>query len=745
MRLTLRYLLAYIDDHLLTQGATRILQPEEFEAVGKKVQDSDYAKSLMQRIRDVVRRVRLGAPSETERATGLDPNTVAEYLDNTLPDTRVPDFEKVCLESDVHLAEVACCHQILAMVVTEAAEVPDDTRERIYQLPTALATQTEEEEAWGTGETASEAEEEAEAEAERPPERHAKRSARQSRIPEYLRAGRGIGVWGRVFIAVGVLVLIVLAAFWMSGLGDGDNLLARLLSWRETDVGDESPSDTSAAPEPAAGPGESSPSITPPPAPKGREGEPGNLPSSPEPERSSGEAGGATKMSAETGTTSGAATQPPIGQAPGNAAKTPEGAPVEPGKSPQPTAIAPARPPAEPSQPSGEEMVGLVASTRQLVLRLNAKSHVWQRLADETPVYAGDRLLALPAFRPQLVLAGRVTLELVDATSLTLLPPVGKGPPGTAMELGRILARGEQAGGASLRVVVGDRSGVCRFADADSVVALEVSRAEASGDPETQPGPLVADLYVTSGKAIWREEQGGKEIELKASVRLTLSEQPLEPVVLQQQPRWVSGEVASALDQRAAGVLDREVMLGRSVMVALRELTLHRQREVRWLAMRCLSLVEDYEPLLGGLEDMEQYRFWSDYVDQLRAAIFRGPQAAAKVRTAMEQRYGPEGVALYEMLWKYRPDTLQAEDVNRLVDFLGNDSLPFRILSFWNLKNLYHNRTLYYRPDDPVIRRQAAIQKWRELLKASPAPRNSPAPLLEPTPQAKPMPVPPPE
>ncbi len=122
MRLTLRTLLAYLDDRLSSSNAREI---------GKKLKDSPFAQELADRISTVVRQRRLAVPGQNVKT--IDPNLIAEYLDDQLTPELVSRIEKEVLSADYSLAEVAASHQILGLLA-DPVELNDRLRTRLLAL-----------------------------------------------------------------------------------------------------------------------------------------------------------------------------------------------------------------------------------------------------------------------------------------------------------------------------------------------------------------------------------------------------------------------------------------------------------------------------------------------------------------------------------------------------------------------------------------------------------------------------------
>src|SRR5439155_10567351 len=110
------------------------LEPAQAKLIGQKVAESEAAQALIGRIKLVTRRRRLTTPPLSGPGAKFDPDTIAAYLDNVLPADQVAGLEETCLASDVHLAEVAACHQVLTLFLGEPALVPPTARQRMYGL-----------------------------------------------------------------------------------------------------------------------------------------------------------------------------------------------------------------------------------------------------------------------------------------------------------------------------------------------------------------------------------------------------------------------------------------------------------------------------------------------------------------------------------------------------------------------------------------------------------------------------------
>lgn len=728
MRLTLRTMLAYLDD---------ILEPADAQDVGKKIEESEFATSLLHRTRDVTRRLRLAAPKLEGRGMGLDPNTVAEYLDNTLPAERVPDFEKVCLESDVHLAEVASAHQILALVLGEPAEVDSHSRQRMYGLVAVAADKASAVAAaharTATNGSAAEA---------------ANRRRAQPEVPDYLRepSGRGRRMMAAA-IVVAVLGVGLMAVFSSPALRE--RLSGKAVAGRDAPDDETQPTGRrkSQPATNAAAPGalSVSPDQTSPADPdRPEDGLAGRapLPDDLDPDEQAGDAAADVQRipdqtldasAAGTGldARSRSGTEPGELESPDPDQPAPSDSDLEeppvPMLSDKPLDEPPgdeAVKPGDASAPAAAAGIGRLISEQDVLLRLNAKDNTWKRLPIRETVYDSDRLLALPTFRPNVALAVGITMQLIDNASVELHAPDGQGIPGIRVLQGRVVLFSVARPDARIRLELGDHQGVITFGQDDATIAIEVLRHLIDGaDPEVSPPAASLELYVTRGQIHWLSPGGSPQVIDAPAIRpligapgAAVAAAPADDAAALEMPAWIT---SPGLDLIARGASDwlQQISPDRATSLTLKELAAHRRVEVRKLAVLALAAINEFEPVLPLLADDKQKSFWPDLIDSVREAMARGPDEAALVRQVFEQQRSAQAAVLYRMLWGYTPEQLAASEGRQLVRYLEHPDLDIRVLSFWNLQRAT-GMSLGYRPEQPPQLRQSPVKTWQQRLSA---------------------------
>ncbi|MGD0896607.1 MAG: hypothetical protein ABR915_02145 [Thermoguttaceae bacterium] len=717
-----------------------LLEPEDAEDLRKKIEASKFATDMFHRIRDVMRRLRLTAPSLSEHGSGLDPNTVAEYLDNALGGDRVPDFEKLCLESDMHLAEVASCHQILALVLGEPAEIDPASRERMYQVPQVAGLPKEERLAAAAAAamlSGDGSEEELAAQKGRP----------KPTVPEYLREGykrrRLLPVAAMLLLFGGFLGILLLALGQFEPGTPLGRLVAGFRARFQTAAG---PERGQPSPAPPAGGPSTAPAQDASNSPKAKDGKTGaegpaeeRRPELPGAEKPT--APGAEKP-AVPGTEPGApATNPPAAKPGGVEAPPAEEPGATPPENPGPSLVpgpkelprppvpaeksAIAAKPPEPEPPPENVRIGrFISDAREVLLRYNGDLPAWLRVAPEEFLQSGQPLLALPTYRPRVVvLKVGVTAELLGGTEIELAGPDAQGEPGINVAFGRLVVKPLAQPGIRIRLLAGGQSGVLTLSTVDSMAAVEVVRTRAPGsDPQTTPSDAAVTLYVAQGEAVWEDGVSKQAVRLPAPARWSSEISLAGPPgggAAKALPKWIVTDTSSPLEHRAAATVAQAFGTDRPASLVLTELAEDRRFEVHWLATRCLAYLGQFEPMVAALDvDDRKVRWqWPEYVDQLRQAVVRGPASATAVRQALEKRYGADGANLYRMLWGYADKQLVAGEDAQLVKGLESESLAVRVLAFWNLKEITGSG-FFYRPEDPVQKRGQAGQRWKQLLEA---------------------------
>lgn len=759
MRLTLLTLLAYLDND-------NHLSPEDAQALKEKIDKSDFASGLVMRIKSISRKLRMSAPKVDGKGLGRDANTVATYLEGDLPPERLGEFERLCLESDVHLSEVAACHQILSMVLSKPAQVPPAIREKMYALASKAEAARLESPNRIDGSHAP-----ADGQPAAPPlppkpssaassaailavpsdngkalaEPVAPSVAKVPEVPDYLKAGQGNRSW-LMWAGVAAVFLFVLVGLRAMGPFDRTHPLAKVLGMGSTDV--------AVVPEPQpAPPNPTPPAPTPPqplpPAPMPVPMDPVVPPPMPIPpmpippvalpvDPMPGEPAPVEPMPKPPAPVEPAPV--PGEPAPGERPTVPPPLPLPPGENSEgvkpvepkpigPVASLPIPPPPLPKpgpmpiDPSEMFDMGRYTSDEQVITHQvvdpQTKMPLWYRLAPRSLLVAGERLVVLPTYRPQLSLASGIQATFAGESAFRMERPPQAGAAKMTVEYGRLMLASIGATGGAVELDLAGIKGTITLADADAAVAIDVRRFLPPGavadDPKAE-AIRVVDLFATGGRVVWQPAEGqGIEIPAKHVVIYVAEELPRSGGPYEN-PAWMDAKSLPDIERRASLDMEAELPLDKSLDIALAEHATGRRVEVRSLAARSLAMLDQYEAILEELNDARQYSYWAADIDSLRASVSRSSESAAKLLTTLQTKRPQNARIIYEMLLGASDEQLSTGSAAQMVKALESNEIDVRVVALDSLRRIT-GQMLMYRPEKPLAANATSIQKWKEKLK----------------------------
>jgi len=748
MRLTLRTLLAWLD---------HVLPADEQKELGDKVTGSTAAQRLVDRIRQVIDRPSISAPKVEGKGLAVEVNSVAEYLTNALDPEQLESFERICLESDMHLAEVAACHNLLATAEADPKvfePLDDPGRERLLAAvkhrSAALFSEIERREAIANARAVQAAIKKHQEEEDTVYVADGvASSADRNATPREKRSSRG--AWAAAATAVALLMTLV--ALLVSTLRPGKDRTVATRPEPVRAVVEETPAPPRAeppaaaiapAPEPVAEAAAAEAPPEPPPEDRAAEPappEPAAEPAAPPQPVANAPFGPAPPPAAPPeaprvpfGDALAIAATPPPAVPPAPAPATSAPAATEQQASPFDAPVAAANAAATAVAPA--DAAGFVGTAGVLFHRVTAAGQAaWEFFPANAALAAREDLIAPAGFHPDVNIRG-LRIRLMPGTRATVsLDP--DGTPRLAVAFGRAVVRAS-SGDARLGVTADGLSGTIVAGLTEPVgVSVELERF-AGADPSTEPTRVRAGIVAASGGIVWRQAGGataplaGIAPEGMLEARTAIIWDNTKPGAaaierLTALPDWVAGVPQQGrLEKAAADALAGKVAAVAPLDRALRELATDRRVENRIIAATTLALLGEYDDLVEVLaadasgRKLEGRQWLMLEADTVPLALARGERSAERLREAFEDR-GPHGKAqlLYEMARGFNNDELAAGADQALVAALDDDDLVVRRYAIKCLSEIVQPSAadrLRYRPDGLPDLRREGVNWWRAQL-----------------------------
>lgn len=712
MRLTLRTLLAYLDD---------ILSPADTATIGQKIQESPMAQVLVSRIREVMRRRRLTSPEVFGPEMGIDPNIVSQYLDNTLPPERYADVERVLLASDEMLAEAAACHQVLALILGEPAELPLASRERLYALgPVDASSQltVPEPKPTRSGRTPhSIATQNGSGTAPHSPQRSSQDDERITTLPDYLKPAP---LSQRVFPSAVVALLVVLCLALlgpdlMKALRTTNTDLQRKVE-REKNTTAMNEANQPVEAENAAGkPADQNMENVVPPEPAAAVAASSKLPQGIDP---------TPPKDADEGAPSKTAVADVDDQPPASALF-----PSKPGKE---VAMADAKvapktkPETAPVVPT-ESLIAYSSADGVLIRYDDAMRH-WFRVPHRTPLAPGSIVANLEPFESIVDFeSAGVRATLIGETVVKLLVAIEAGLSGQSVGRGRILfqsARTDDKPPAAIGVAVGEDIWKLDLGSRDTVCGLEVTVRESTQFQKVYDFQWYqATLYVVSGSVKWTNKSGAtQEINEHMSLNIIPERSTAvrsTPISFPSPPDWCDAIKRRAIPLRKmAPTFEKSFVTDEPVdesMLTLVKST--RSPKIAELAARCLSATDNYVGLVEALAECTHEEARVAARDGLREWLPMSPEHGPRLKAELDSHYPPaDAEAIYRMLWGFSRDDVKDSKANSwlFTNWMRNPKLEIRELAYYWVDRLSGRRRLETRASGPATLREPQIRRLEE-------------------------------